>query len=250
MANRLDSLEHERSITQAQMVHTEKLAALGELAAGLTHEIRNPLDGMLECVHYLEVDPNKGARQAKFLPMIRNGLQRINEVMQQMLTFARSGNISTTEVCHTAEIIDSLELMLQGQLMSHKIKLTWHKPGTCVCLCNKQGILQALLNLVLNSVDAVEKSSDPEILIDAQCDSQWVYIAVEDNGPGIPETLREKIFEPFYTTKSSGEGTGLGLAISRQLVRAVGGDLELSQEPSVLSGARFTIRIPIGYEEE
>ena len=134
--------------------------------------------------------------------------------------------------------------MLQGKLESIQIRLTWHKPGGCLCLCNRQGVLQALLNLVLNAVDAAAKSSDPEVLIEAKCDSLWVYFAVDDNGPGVSAEIREKIFEPFFTTKPSGKGTGLGLAISRQLVRAAGGDLELSHEPSQLGGARFVIHTP------
>ncbi|MFC1528368.1 ATP-binding protein [Candidatus Latescibacterota bacterium] len=250
MVRRLNSLEHERAITQAHMVHTERLAALGELTAGLTHEIRNPLDGMLECVRYLETDEKKGKRSTKFLPMIRVGLERINEVMQHTLTFARSGNDITFEVCATSDIVNSLELMLHGKLKSNSIRLTWHKPGTCKCLCNKQEVLQSLLNLVLNAVEAVQECTDPEIVIEAKCDSQWVYLAVGDNGCGIPEKLRDKIFKPFFTTRPIGKGTGLGLSISRQLVRAVGGELDLSPEPSPLGGANFIIRVPRMLQEE
>lgn len=244
MATRLNSLEQERTVTQSRMIHTERLAALGELAAGLTHEIRNPLDGMLECVRYLEADQDKGKRQIKYLPMIRAGLERINNVMQQMLTYSRSGYEPSDDVSPTGDIMDSLELMLKGKIESKSIKLTWVKPGSCVCLCNKQVMLQVLLNLVLNAFEAVNTSKNPEVRVEAQCDTQWVYISVEDNGNGISETNRERIFDPFFTTKPRGKGTGLGLSISRQLVLAVGGELELINEPSLLGGARFVIRIP------
>jgi len=98
--------------------------------------------------------------------------------------------------------------------------------------------------------EAVDGRPEPEVLIEAKCDSQMVYIAVEDSGPGIPEDIREKIFDPFFTTKPSGKGTGLGLSISRQLVLAVGGELELSKECSRLGGARFLIRIPKALNKE
>lgn len=250
MVRRLNTLEHERRVIQTKMIHAERLSALGEMAAGLTHEIRNPLDGMLECVRYLEADPVKSERQAKFLPMIHEGLQRINEVIENMLMFARSGTIATAEICLTADIVDALEIMLQGKLKSRNIRLTWHKPGTCQCLCNKPSMVQALLNLVLNSVEAVKEKDSPEIFIEAICDAKWVYLSVEDNGTGIPPGSEDKIFELFYTTKPSGRGTGLGLPISRQLIRAAGGDLVLSSQQSSLGGARFEIRIPRAYQKD
>jgi len=244
MIDRLTLLEHERAITQTHMIHAEKFAALGELAAGLTHEIRNPLDGMLECVRYLEAHPDEEAYRKKFLPMIREGLQRINKVMQHMLEYARSGEETTVEACRTSEIMDSLLPMLEGKLKANNVHLTWVKPGTCRCLSNKQVIMQILLNLVLNSIEALLQHPDPRIFIKAYCDAQWVYISIEDNGPGIDEKHRDKIFDPFFTTRPKGEGTGLGLAISRELIRSIGGELEFSPEPQVLTGARFVLRVP------
>lgn len=243
MISRLNSLEHERSITQAHMIYMERLAALGELAAGLTHEIRNPLDGMLECVRYLQTHPTEANRE-KFLPMIHEGLQRINNVMQHMLAYARPGDETTVETCRTSDIMDALLPLIEGKLRSKNIQLTWIRPGTCKCLCNKQIILQTMLNLVLNSIEALSGTSESHIYIEAKCDSQWVYICIEDNGPGIEESLRGKIFEPFFTTKPKGEGTGLGLSISREMIRSIGGDLQFVSPPFVLTGARFVIRMP------
>jgi signal transduction histidine kinase len=244
MVSRFQSLERERTLAQQRMIHAERLAALGELAAGLAHEIHNPLDGMQECLRYLEADPNRGDRVAKYFPMLREGLQRIASVMRQMLTFARSGQVTSIEECSASDIVDSLALMLRGRLGAERVRLTWRKPGPCRCLCNRQALSQALLNLVLNAAEATNGSASPEIMIEAKCDSRCVYLAVEDSGPGVPEGTRDRIFEPFFTTKPVGRGTGLGLSISRQLIRAVGGELELLQERSHLGGARFVIRVP------
>ncbi len=111
-------------------------------------------------------------------------------------------------------------------------------------MCDSQGFAQVLLNLVLNAADAAQDSANPQVLIESKCDRQWVHVSVEDSGPGVSQELRSRVFEPFFTTKAIGEGTGLGLSVSQQLIRAVGGELELSPEPGSLGGARFTIRLP------
>ena len=250
MAERLDALEHERLLTQARMIHAERLAALGELAAGLVHEVRNPLDGMLECVRYMEAEPVKGKRAGKYLPMLQDGLQRISNVMQHMLTFARSGHETSIEACPTVDMVDSLAMMTKGHFENHKVKLTIRKSGSCVCLCNRHTLSQAVLNVVLNATEAAEESSNPEVLIQAKCDTTWVYLIIGDSGRGVPEKLRDRIFDPFVTSKPLGRGTGLGLSISRQLVRAVGGEVELSDEPSELGGSCFVIRLPRAPSQE
>jgi C4-dicarboxylate-specific signal transduction histidine kinase len=105
-------------------------------------------------------------------------------------------------------------------------------------------LAQAGLNLVLNAAEAAEGSAKPEVKISVHCDADWVYLAVEDSGPGVPEELRTRIFEPFYTSKPMGKGTGLGLPVSRELIRAAGGELMLAPERSSLGGAKFVIRAP------
>lgn len=250
MAERLATLEHDRATTQQRMIHAERLAALGELAAGLAHEIHNPLDGMLECVRYLKGDPHKSERTAKYLPMLRDGLERIAGVMRHMLTLARSGHNVPVQVRAAADIVDALVLMTQSQLDTRQVRLTVQQAGSCACFCNANALLQAMLNLVLNACDAVEGREEPEIRIEAQCDHEWVYLTIEDSGAGVPEELRHRIFDPFFTTRPAGKGTGLGLSISRQLVRGVGGELELSPEPSRLGGACFVIRLPRAAEAE
>lgn len=244
MIERLALLERERAASQDRMVHAERLAALGELAAGLAHEVHNPLDGMLECVRYLEADPEKSTRAAKYYPMLAEGLHRITRTMRDMLTFARLGEDLSSEACNVSEVIEALELLVEANLGERRVRLTWDKTTTYTCLCNRRGLSQAGLNLILNAADAVEGSNDPQVRIEANCDSESIYIAIDDSGPGVPENLREDIFAPFFTTKPPEKGTGLGLSVSRQLIRAAGGELELSAQPGSLGGARFVIRLP------
>jgi signal transduction histidine kinase len=250
MAERLEDLEREREFATHRMIQTERMVALGELAAGLAHEVNNPLDGMAECVRYLEANPEDAARRARYLPMLSDGLQRIASVVKNVLTFARSGQEVALDECSASDVVDSILLMVEGRLKSAGAKLSWDHSDPCICVCNRHGLSQAILNLVLNAIQAAGGGDDVRISISTSRDQKGVRIAVEDSGPGVPEDLREKVFEPFFSTMSAGEGTGLGLAISRQLVRAVGGDLDLSMSPSKLGGACFVIRLPAPTQRE
>ena len=244
MQRRLQLLENERAATQQRMIHTERLAALGEMAAGLAHEINNPLDGMQECLRYLEADPARSERAVKYYPMLKSGLERISRTMRAMLNFARSGHSVTVEDCPVTTALDSLVLLADVHIAGRKVGLNWTKSNaSCVCRCNRESLAQAGLNLVLNAAEAAEGSPTPEVRISVDCDDGWVYIYVEDSGPGVPDELRGRIFEPFFTSKPMGKGTGLGLPVSRELIRAAGGEVTLAPERSALGGAKFIIKV-------
>lgn len=243
MADKSHDEEPEDSVTQERMLNAERLAAVGEVAAGLAHEIRNPVDGMLECMRYLQADPDKSERAVKYYPMLQEGLERIARVMHEMLIFARSGQTVHPEACRAATTLEHLALLVQSHLKGHNVKVHWKYPDGCSCLCDRRALEQAGLNLILNAVDAAEMRPNAEILVETHCDEQWVYLSVSDSGPGVPADQRQRIFMPFYTTKPTGKGTGLGLSVSRQLIMAAGGQLELCAEPGPLGGARFLIRL-------
>lgn len=230
--------------TKERMIHAERMAALGEMAAGLAHEINNPLDGMIECLRYLEADPHKSERAEKYYPMLAEGLARISRVMGEMLDFARSGVRVRTEACRVAEMLESLVYLVRPRLAERKVSLSWTRSVGCVCLCDQQILMQAALNLVLNATDAAAGTPKHRVWIRASCVESEVHIAIEDSGTGVPDALREKIFVPFFSTKPRGQGTGLGLSVSRQMIRALGGDIALDENPSELGGARFVIHLP------
>ena len=245
MVSRLECLEQERAITQESLIHAERLSAVGELAAGLAHEIRNPLDGMMECVRLLETDTIKSEKAKKYYPMLTDGLERISRTMQSMLVLACSGQQATIGACATQDIMDELQLLVQPQVHNTEVELTWDKVGPCVCMCDRHNLLQAGLNLVLNGIDAVEEKDTPgQVFVRNYCTDRWVFMSVEDSGSGVPEDMRERIFDPFVSTKPVGKGTGLGLSVSRQLIHAMGGELSLVDEPSSLGGSKFLIRLP------
>ena len=244
MIQRLKILEQERIATQKSMIYAERLAALGELASGLAHEIRNPLDGVQECVRYLQADPDKSEQATRYYPMMQQGLQRISMTIQEMLTFAKSGKDVSPAPCHTSEVFNELTLLVAPRTQNRQIEIQWQTAQDLVCLCDHHALVESGLNLILNAIDAVEDRPNPEIKVCAWCDSRWVHVSVEDNGPGVPPHLRDQIFAVFFSTKPPGKGTGLGLAVSRQLMQAVGGELTLSDEPGSLGGAKFLIKLP------
>ncbi|MBT5608838.1 MAG: HAMP domain-containing histidine kinase [Lentisphaerae bacterium] len=245
MTCRMRDLEEERSATVRRMVHAERLAAVGEIAAGLVHEIHNPLDGLLECVEYLDAKSDRTEQEAKYYPMVRNGLQRIRKTMRELLGFATSEREVALAPCPVPDILNSLSVLVAKHPGERSVRMTWHAAGTCVCLCDPDILAQAGLNLILNATEAAARDAEePEVGVSAFCDERWVYVAVEDNGGGVPDDIRARIFDPFFTTKPRGTGTGLGLAVSRERLRAAGGDLELAPEARELGGSRFVIRAP------
>ena len=174
--------------------------------------------------------------------------QKVERAMHEMthgeLRSGRSGKKVTPRPYPMSDILENLKLLLLTGNKEENVRFFWYCEDNCVCLCDPQGLAQASLNLVLNAREAATQSRDPQVKICAQCDSDWVYLTVEDSGPGVPDELRERIFNAFFTTKEVGKGTGLGLSVSHQLIRAVGGDLELVRERSSLGGAKFLIRLP------
>jgi len=243
MIDRLETLEAERTATQQRMLHTERLAALGELAAGLVHELRNPVDGMLECVSFVAEAPDRPERVAKYLPLVGEGLERVSSTLNGMLGFIRSSEDLSIRACQVREVLRELEPLIQARQEHRRIDISIQTCAQCSCLCSVDALLQVCLNLVLNAFDALDGVPGPRIRIDARCDNAWVYLCVADNGPGVPEDLRSKVFAPFFTTKVQGRGTGLGLSVSRELVRAGGGELLLVSDSGPLPGACFQVKL-------
>ncbi|MDK1031734.1 MAG: HAMP domain-containing sensor histidine kinase [Planctomycetia bacterium] len=250
MVFELRRLETQQEEARKRMVSAERLAALGELAAGLAHEIINPLDGVIECSRLLETETDRSQRLKKYLPLIRSGLSRIDRVMRQMLTFARRSTRQTLGEHDAMELMRNTIGLAEGRLAKRGIEFSWQCDGIGSCICDKESVEQAILNLVLNAADAVSGIDRAAVRISSQCDRHWVQVYVDDNGPGVPADMHERVFVPFFTTKGAGKGTGLGLTVSRQAMRQCGGDLVLDSRPSPLGGARFTIILPKIQTEE
>ena len=248
MVGDLRRLEEENRVAQQNIISTERLAALGELAAGLAHEILNPLDGVLEGCRYASKNIESPERVGRYLGLMEQGLERIERVMRQMLEFARGPatrlDIQKNDVIRMIE--GNFELAVP-QLEKRGITITMDTTGLVspFARCDRHLIGQALLNLMLNAADACEASEKPLIVVSTKRKNDWMMLSVDDNGIGISTENVEKVFAPFFTTKDPGKGTGMGLAISQQVARQCGCDLFYDPENARLGGARFTLQLPV-----
>lgn len=236
----------ERQALQRRVVQSEKLAALGELVAGVAHEINNPLAAISGHAQLLEMHPDAAVQQDG--GTIRRMAERANRIIQSLLTFSREGGISKTK--HSLRIpvesaIEMCQYRLQKLGIVLEIDLAADEP---YAMMHEQQIQQVVLNLITNAEHAV-KGRDPEhrkITIQTRLEtdlsgSTQAVIAVADTGEGMDEDTIQKIFNPFFTTKDVGEGTGLGLAICHGIIADHSGQIEVASE--VGKGTTFTIRL-------
>jgi two-component system, NtrC family, sensor kinase len=251
----LEKAYRELQTTQAQLIQSAKMASLGELVAGVAHEINNPLsfatshlDTARRIFQKIEPECHKTLSEASVADWTRadsrlremaTGLERIAELVVKLRTFSRLDEGERKKVS-VRECVESV-LMILAHRMGNRIRVETHlhEPDRIDCFA---GLLnQALLNLVSNAIDAIE--GEGQVTVDAGADGEFFAITVSDTGHGIPDDLRERVLEPFFTTKPVGQGTGLGLSITYSIVRKHGGTLELSRREG--GGTVATIRLPI-----
>jgi len=251
----LTAAHDELKRTQAQLVQAAKMASLGALVAGIAHEINNPL--AYAYAHLTTVERSLGivakelgaeiARAAaepwqRALERTREaqaGLKRIQELVYQLRTFSRldEGELKLVSV---RESVESVLTILRHRL-GDRIALTaaWNGPDKLICFASLFN--QAVMNLVVNAIDAIEDQG--VISIATRAVGGFFELTVTDTGRGIPEAVRDRVFEPFFTTKPIGEGTGLGLSITYSIAKKHGGVVELA--PRGGGGTVATLRFPI-----
>jgi len=237
---------HCQRVHDAEMVHAEHLATLGEIAAGVAHEIRNPLAGIAGAIEIITKDFPKDHPDREVLEDLRQEVRRIEKTLNELLVYARPKppQLGRTNIKET--IARTLQLA-RRQTGQRKVEFSIQiSPKIPDFLADSEQIHEVLLNLVLNGIQAIDKEG--KITIEAGLrDSEGpgrppaVELAVSDTGQGIPPEHLERIFRPFYTTKRG--GTGLGLSLCRRIVAAHGGTLVAESE--LKKGSRFTIRIPL-----
>jgi signal transduction histidine kinase len=243
---------HCQRVHDAEMVHAEHLATLGEIAAGVAHEIRNPLAGIAGAIEIITKDFPQDHPDREVLEDLRQEVRRIEKTLNELLVYARPKppQFGKTDIKET--IARTLQLARQ-QTGSRKVEFSIQiSPALPQFLADAEQLHQVLLNLTLNSIQAIEREGKISIeagLYNGDVPSQagMVEVAVADNGPGIPPEHLDRIFRPFYTTKRG--GTGLGLSLCRRIIIAHGGTL--TAESELKKGSRFVIRIPLrGAAEE
>lgn len=229
----------ETDVVQSMLDRQRRLGALGGMAASLAHQIRTPLSAAVLYAAHLAKDELPAGDRARFSGRLLERLQHLERLVNDMLSFARGGqagdeHFSVTDLC------DALYLSVEDQLQSAGAH--WHACNLAddAILCgNRDALLGALANLVVNALQASREA--PVLALHTRLtDDGLVEIRLDDNGPGIPEDIRERIFEPFFTTRSG--GTGLGLAVVKETVRTHRGVISVRTPAG--GGTEFTIRLP------
>jgi PAS domain S-box-containing protein len=230
---------------QREALHqSEKLAALGSLLAGVSHELNNPLSILIGNALMLQTEAESTAPAlAERAQRIQAAAERCGRIVRSFLAMARQRKTQPRAVEVDFLIGNALQLLAYG-LRAAGIDVTQSvAPGLPQVMCDPDQMTQVLTNLLVNAQQALEGEPQPRrIDLTAAKDGDAVVIEVADNGPGIPANLRSRVFDPFFTTKPVGAGTGIGLAVSRGIVEAHGGALTLA---AAERGAHFVVRLPL-----
>jgi len=254
----LEKAYRELQATQAQLIQSAKMASLGTLVAGVAHEINNPLSFALSHLdtvqkslghvqgdvapHFSESGREYWARALTRLAEMGGGLDRIRTLVLKLRTFSRLDE-GERKVASMRDAVESV-LTILGHRLRHRISVecTFGQPDLVECFPGP--LNQALMNLISNAIDAIE--GDGRIAISTGLQGDGYVISIADSGKGIPASIRDRVLEPFFTTKPVGEGTGLGLFITYSIVQKHGGSLELCDAEG--GGTKVVIRIPLNME--
>jgi PAS domain S-box-containing protein len=235
----LQNITHRKQLEKA-MMRNEKLAAVGTMAAGIVHEIRNPLTtvrGFIQLLHNeLINNPKKG-----YLDIIIDEIDRANSILNDFLSFSKPTSLKRQKI-PVFTIIEEIRLLAESEALLKDLELDFSCPAEILCVyIDKDQIKQVLLNIVKNAFDALTTHGRVTITAGLEPESDMVYIKVTDNGIGMDTMTVSKIFDPFFTTKES--GTGLGMAVSYQIIRNHGGMIQVESYPG--NGTTFSILLPI-----
>ena len=249
MTKKIEKVELERKKMDRQIIETGKLAAVGELAAGIAHEINNPVAIMVEEAGWMEdLLEDENLEEQSTLEEFHRALKQINtqgrrckEITHKLLSFARKTESDTQDVMINDLVKQVVELSAQRAKFENVVVSTHMAESLPMIKVSESEMQQVLLNLINNALDAIDNKSG-KIEIITGLDGDFITVTLSDNGMGIPKANMDKVFDPFYTTKPVGKGTGLGLSICYGIINKMGGDIEVKSTVNV--GTSFIIRIP------
>jgi len=220
----------------------EKMVALGELAAAVAHEINSPLSGILECMRIVEGSEDRASTFAQFGGLMQRGLEQIHRTVERILSFSATPAIGRKRVA-LDEVVSNVAELMQLRARAEGVDLRIGGLRRCELVLDADGIGQVLMNLINNAIDAVQNQPTRQVTVGmSEGTDEEVGVYVEDSGPGIEPHLIERIFDPFFTSKPTGQGTGLGLSVSANIVHAHGGRIVVSDRRG--GGAIFEVKLP------
>ena len=254
LVGHLEQTDNEMNELNAQLIQQDKLAALGKMAAGIAHEINNPLAVIGEKAGWMEdllaeeefQNSDNFDEFADAIAKIEDHVDRARKITHRMLGFARRMEPRLDDV-EVNQVLDQTIDILANHASINDIEIHKSFADRLPVIASDQSQLQQVfMNLINNAIDAIGK--DGSIDVHTQLDKGWIRVIIADDGPGIPETVQKKIFDPFYTTKPNGKGTGLGLSISYTIIEKLGGRIVV--ESTLGKGTTFTVSLPLVLPEK
>jgi len=253
MMNRLKRNKIELIESRNSMIQAEKLASIGTLTAGISHEINNPLAGIKNCINRINKDPENNEQNLKYFDLIKDATERIEDVVRPLLDYSRKNEINLS-VFSPEKLINKTLDLIEYRIKKNEVKIESRFDPDIFIKSNANLCEQVMFNILFNGIDAIEekKKNNQEhqgvLNIDVQKNEGEVLMAISDNGTGIPGVLQHKIFDPFFTSKDTGRGTGLGLYVSYKIILELGGTLSYKTEEGV--GTTFFVKLKDQIEEE
>jgi two-component system sensor histidine kinase HupT/HoxJ len=265
----LNSAHHELQKTQQQLIHSEKMASLGRLVAGVAHELNNPISFVFGNMHALKrygehitryLGAIDGGMEREALRALRGelkierilgdlgslidgtmeGAERVSDIVQDLRRYSNNRQ----EEARPFDVIEVINTAADWvfKVGRNSLRVERALPERLIVVGRKGHVHQILVNLVQNAVDVMEAMADAQLDLGCEAGERWVTITVRDHGPGIPDDELIRVFDPFYTSKPVGKGTGLGLYISYGMAADLGGELDAANHPA--GGAIFTLKLP------
>ncbi|CCO09308.1 GAF domain-containing sensor histidine kinase [Desulforamulus hydrothermalis] len=236
---------------EAQLVHSAKMVAIGEMAAGVAHELNSPMTVIIGTAQMMQRDMGSDDPRAEWLDDIISCGMRCKKIIQNLLSFSRQGQFSFTAT-NINEQVEKVLSLIHYQINRNNIEIVKDlDPGIPDVLANGHQLQQVLINLLLNARDALEETTGEKRIsistgVVSEENKTWAVIAVSDNGCGIEPDNLNKIFNPFYTSKEASKGTGLGLSVSLGIAQSHGGTIKVESRPG--EGSTFRFLIPLKNE--
>jgi signal transduction histidine kinase len=235
----------EQKALEQQLTHAQKMESIGTLAAGIAHEVGNPLASISSIVQVLQRTVQDDFAKDK-LGLVESQVHRITKIIRDLVDFSRPSNYQVVPTDIVKNLTEAVEIVKMGKKGKDVTFLTHVRMQIPMLFLVPDQLSQVFINILLNAVDALQGKKGT-IVSEIWRDEEFVRITISDDGRGIQPDHMSKIFEPFFTTKRVGEGTGLGLWVSYGIMKSFGGDIKVESEWG--KGTRFTIVLPLSADE-
>jgi two-component system NtrC family sensor kinase len=238
-------IERELREMQQALLQSEKLAAMGKLTSQIAHELNNPIYGIMNTLELLKTEIPPESKRRRILELSLSETQRLAEMLRNMLSFSKPEEEKRRPV-KINELVEGILLVMEKQMRESNIRVETYFDGTLPeVMASTNQMRQVMLNLLKNAREAMPKGG--VLTVRTSREDHKVVIAIQDTGVGIPEELRDKIFEAFFTTKQKVKGVGLGLSVCYGIIKDHGGEIRVESE--VDKGTTFTILMPVSARE-